>query len=337
MRRSLVAFFLAMVVLAAIGRPAAAEEPRVYLDTYQDGVRAGTETKVTSRGKGSSDNSAKSDKSAGSRKLMKNHQVVDSTSTAGDRDGVSDRVTKEFEEFKARVDRVQAEIDRKTATYNAAVDQYVDCMSGPRLRPCPPVASPDLPELPGQPEVRMVLIRSQGDPRTPPATGEAQPQIVLDPETVAYVALADLALKAPTPGIGPPPSLNKWDMAAVGYPLWLWAQGNTDPAPVSDSVYTLSVSLDARVAKIDFVMGDGNTVTCSGTDTKWTPAAKAGQESPTCGYRYSKPSLPKAKYTVTARTHWAIDWSINGQSGTIPYVQTASTQLPVGELQVLVR
>jgi hypothetical protein len=47
--------------------------------------------------------------------------------------------------------------------------------------------------------------------------------------------------------------------------------------------------------------------------------------------------LPAGNYTVTARTYWAVDWNINGNTGTIPYVQAASTTLPVGELQVLVR
>lgn len=62
-----------------------------------------------------------------------------------------------------------------------------------------------------------------------------------------------------------------------------------------------------------------------------------GAESPTCGYRYKKPSLPKGDYTVTAQTRWLVDWTINGVSGSIPVVQEATTALPVGELQSLVR
>ena len=38
------------------------------------------------------------------------------------------------------------------------------------------------------------------------------------------------------PGIGPSPDLNPWDMAAVGYPLWLWADGPTHVGPISDAV-----------------------------------------------------------------------------------------------------
>jgi hypothetical protein len=154
---------------------------------------------------------------------------------------------------------------------------------------------------------------------------------------VAQQAVARLRLTAPTPSVGPPPSINRWKMAAVGYPLWLWVDGTTDPAPVTDSDGPLSVSLDARVTSITFDMGDGHTVSCTGTGTRWTKEVAAGKPSPTCGYTYTKPSLPKGDYSVTATTHWAVDWNINGATGTLPYVQSATTAVPVGELQVLVR
>jgi hypothetical protein len=159
----------------------------------------------------------------------------------------------------------------------------------------------------------------------------------LDPVDVAYIALARLALTPPTPGIGPPPSINEWKMAAVGYPLWLWVAGDTAPPRASDSVAGLSVSLHAHVSKIVFSMGDGHNVSCANTGTPWTPAVAAGAKSPTCGYTYQRPSLPEGSYTVTAQTHWSIDWTVNGESGTIPFVQSTGTTLPVGELQVLVR
>jgi hypothetical protein len=232
----------------------------------------------------------------------------------------------------------EAEFKAKVATYQSALAKQQSCLTSGR-RPvttgnaaafCPP---PTLPNF-GDPGF-LVGVSTQTDPAKP---GEPTvPRITLDPQQVAYMAFARLRLTPPTPGIGPSPKLNKWDMAAVGYPLWLWAEGLTDPAPVSDSVFNLAVSLDAHVAKVDFDMGDGQTVTCSGDGSKWTSAIKPGQESPTCGYTYSKPSLPDAEYTVTVRTHWAVDWSMNGATGTIPYVQASTTTLPVGELQVLVR
>ena len=177
-------------------------------------------------------------------------------------------------------------------------------------------------------------IRQAGDPAAP---GQPAAAPALSPQEVAYIATARLRLTPPKPMIGPPPEINEWDMAAVGYPLWLWAEGNLDPAPVSDSVLDIGVSLDAHLVKVVFDMGDGHKVSCTDLGTKWTRAVKPSTESPSCGYTYTRPSLPAGSYTVTADAVWAVDWNINGTTGTIPLFQSASTEIPVGELQVLVR
>lgn len=176
-------------------------------------------------------------------------------------------------------------------------------------------------------------IRPAGDPDPDPAP-QAQP--ALTPQQVAYFAAARIRLIPPKPVIGPPPSINQWKMAAVGYPLWLWAEGNLDPAPVADSVADISVGLDARLVKIVYDMGDGHKLTCTDVSRSWTRDVTPGAPSPACGYAYQKPSLPKGKYTITANAVWAVDWNVNGVTGTIPFNQSATTQIPVGELQVLV-
>lgn len=163
----------------------------------------------------------------------------------------------------------------------------------------------------------------------------AAPQI--SPQDAARQAVAYLPLQPGKPTVGPPPTLNKWKMAAVGYPLWIWAEGNLDPAPVTRSVSGISVSLDASLAKIVYDLGDGTTITC-GPGTPWRKGSvPAGTPSPDCGHTYAKPSLPKGSYTITATTHWSVAWTAGGQSGTIPFTQTSSTTLPVGEVQTLVR
>lgn len=169
----------------------------------------------------------------------------------------------------------------------------------------------------------------------PPAQSGAT--VTITPYQAALTASAYLPLKPGQPTVGPPPDLNKWKMAAVGYPLWIWAEGNLDPAPVSQTVSGLSVSLDANLAKIVYTMGDGTTITC-GPGTPWRKGSHpAGTPSPDCGHTYTKPSLPKGKYTITATTHWSVAWTAGGQSGTIPFTQSSTTTLPVGEVQTLVR
>ena len=186
----------------------------------------------------------------------------------------------------------------------------------------PQAAAP--PTRPGQP-ARLA------QPAAPP------PPVRITGEEAAYTAFVKIKLTAPTPTIGPPPSINPWKMAAVGYPLWLWSSGATDPPLVTDTIAGLFVSLDPHVTKTVYRMGDGTTLTCRGTGTRWTTAVPAGQKSPTCGHTYEKPSLPRGDYTITATTHWAVDWNANGDTGTIPLTQTATTTLPVGEIQVLIR
>ena len=159
----------------------------------------------------------------------------------------------------------------------------------------------------------------------------------LSPQQAAYFAVARIHLTAPKPMIGPSPDLNPWKMAAVGYPLWLWADGTLNPAPVTDTVEDISVSLDAHLVKVVFDLGDGHKLSCTDLTTEWTTAVKPGTPSPACGYRYQQPSLPAGSYTVTANAVWAIDWTVNGTTGTIPFYQSASTTIPVGELQVLTR
>jgi hypothetical protein len=153
----------------------------------------------------------------------------------------------------------------------------------------------------------------------------------------AAIAVARLQLPTIAPGIGPSPDLNPWNMAAVGYPLWLWADGPTHVGPISDSVAGLSVSLDAEVSSLTFRMGDGHSVTCAGAGQPWTKSVQPGAKSPTCGYSYAKPSLPDDKYAVAAIANWAVTWTSNGQSGVINVPAVDTTDLPVGELQVLVR
>lgn len=162
-------------------------------------------------------------------------------------------------------------------------------------------------------------------------------QPAIAPAQAGAIAVARLQLPLNAPKVGPDPKVNKWKMAAVGYPLWIWADGPTHVGPVSDSVAGLSVSLDAQLTKTVFRMGDGKTVTCAGGGTPYRTGTKAATPSPTCGYRYEKPSLPKGDYTVTAIGYWAVTWSVNGASGVITVPRVATAPLPVGEVQVLVR
>ena len=164
-----------------------------------------------------------------------------------------------------------------------------------------------------------------------------EPVDVLDRATAEALArrvVVRLQLPKPTPHFGPDPSVNEWKMAAVGYPLWLWTEG---PRTVSssESAYGLTFTLTARYRSTTFDMGDGSTVRCTKT-TVYRRSTPPGTKSPTCGYGYLEAARGDGTYTVTATTHWDIDWSVAGFSGTLPGTHRASRELPVGELQAIV-
>ena len=62
------------------------------------------------------------------------------------------------------------------------------------------------------------------------------------------------------------------------------------------------------------------------------------QDSPTCGHRYEKMSTdqPDGAYQVTATSHWVVEWTGGGQSGTIEFdLTTDALPIRIGEAQVL--
>ncbi|MCA0251172.1 MAG: hypothetical protein LCH76_02550 [Actinobacteria bacterium] len=152
-------------------------------------------------------------------------------------------------------------------------------------------------------------------------------------EQLARRIVVRLQLPKPTPQFGPDPSVNEWNMAAVGYPIWLWTEG-VRTVTASESAYGYTFTLRAHYRSTSFEMGDGHTKKCTHT-TVYPRSAKPASKSPTCGYTYLE-AARDGTYTVTATTHWDVDWSVAGFSGTLPGTHSASRELPVGELQAIV-
>ncbi|MFD7161190.1 hypothetical protein ACFV9C_41860 [Kribbella sp. NPDC059898] len=126
----------------------------------------------------------------------------------------------------------------------------------------------------------------------------------------------------------------------VGVPVWLWAKDpsgvTVGPQHVQRTYQGLGVTIDAKMTKIVWDLGDGSTVTC-GQGTPYTPSAGVA-ESPTCGHKYTQisKSKPGGKYRITATSYWELDWAAGGQTGVIPLDFTQAAALGVGEIQVVV-
>ena len=152
---------------------------------------------------------------------------------------------------------------------------------------------------------------------------------------MAIRLVATLRFPAPKPIFGPDPNNNEWKMLAVGFPVWMWTEGPTTVSTsASSSGYTFRMT--ARWRSTTFHMGDGASVTCTSM-TKYSAAVKPGTASPNCGHVYTKPSLPKGKYTVRAVADWDVTWSVAGFSGVLPAYNEASASIPIGELVALNR
>lgn len=164
-------------------------------------------------------------------------------------------------------------------------------------------------------------------------------EVGIDPVVLANRAIASMDLDPIEIGIVPESGANRAGL--VGLPVWMWVDSPTEdtfgPITRSASEGSVSVSATASVSSIVWNMGDGTKVTCTG---KGTPYADhyGKQPSPTCGHRYAKMSSdqPDGAYQVTATSHWVVEWTGGGQSGTIEFdLTTDPLPIRIGEAQVL--
>ncbi|MFF4317089.1 ATP/GTP-binding protein [Streptomyces sp. NPDC001507] len=162
------------------------------------------------------------------------------------------------------------------------------------------------------------------------------PTTTVDPEQLAREAVDRMLLTGPA--IASPKPTGRY---VVGMPMWMWVtQSPTTYGPNSASATLagVTVTATAKVSKIDWTMGDGNTVTCQGPGTPYA-ASYGKQTSPTCGHMYATASAasPGAKYAVTATATWSVNWQVTGggETGQFTEVRQTQEQVAVGEVQVV--
>lgn len=191
---------------------------------------------------------------------------------------------------------------------------------------CPPPAPPGDDDADGNP---------------PPAVGAPPGAPPVDPVVVAWRAIASLDLQAIDIQIAPAPlSADTESMGLVGLPVWLWTEETATtwgPTTASASDGPVSVTVTARVDRVEWNMDDGTVVTCETSGTSFDPAIHGVEDrSQDCGHVYQRVSRETSgAYTVTATSYWVAEWSSGAESGSIPFDFTASEQIRIGELQVL--
>jgi hypothetical protein len=159
------------------------------------------------------------------------------------------------------------------------------------------------------------------------------PTPTLTPEEAVEAVVAEIEFTAATPEMGPNREHHAFPFdTAVGYPIWLWADGGTVSRTVSETIGGNSVSISIRLKSVDWDLGDGTVLQCN-RGTPWRVGTIAGSSSPTCGHVYTVPG----SYNVVATSRWEIDWTAGGQSGTMNHSISASRRFDVGEIHVLIR
>ena len=155
-----------------------------------------------------------------------------------------------------------------------------------------------------------------------------------DPRVMAWQILAQIDIRAGEIGLAPTTG-----NALVGMPTWMWVDnpGPTTTGPVTRSTTAqgYTVTIEARLARVVYIMGDGTTVTCSGVDAAGTRYLdRYGMESsPTCGHRYLRPG----SFPVTATSQWEVAWYGIGEAGVIALEVQRSAEVTVREGHAVVR
>jgi len=152
-----------------------------------------------------------------------------------------------------------------------------------------------------------------------------------DAQQAAWDVIASLTMPMPALTVGPAPSLNEWNMAVVGYPLWFWTSESANEA-TSATANGVAVTITAKRLSTTFDFGDDTSLTCT-KSTPYPATVVPMIVSPDCGHVYQTPSLPSGSYTIKATAHWQIDWTAAGYSGTETRDFSQTTPLRVGELQ----
>lgn len=175
----------------------------------------------------------------------------------------------------------------------------------------------------------------QGWPRVVFAPN-GQPVVVpqVSPAELAEEAISKMELSAPDIRLAPP--ADSPHGATIGFPVWMWTarrEATVGPVTRTASAGSITVTATATLAKIDWSMGDGTTVSCAGPGTEFTDDL-AGQPSPTCGHVYRE-IVAGGAAAINATSRWEIRWSGGGQSAFRTMALTSSAQLPVREIRTL--
>lgn len=168
-------------------------------------------------------------------------------------------------------------------------------------------------------------VAEDADPATP-----GTPPLTVD--QVREVAIARINMGAPDIGASPCLAAPGACRGTVGVPVWLWVGDGTGSLPSDSATVTagpFTITATAKVSKVKWSLGDGQSVTCDGVGTKYDPE-RDGWSSPACGFEAGWKQ--SGTHTLTATYVWEITWS-GSATGSATQNLSTTEQVTVGELQ----
>lgn len=164
---------------------------------------------------------------------------------------------------------------------------------------------------------------------TPSSPAPTRPQVSV--ATVRKRAVDKMTLSPPDVKASPCQSTDACE-ATVGVPVWLWIGDGDGTMPTHSASATAgryTIKATAKVSKVTWTLGDGQSTTCSGGGTKYDPDIH-GWTTPTCGFANGWSTA--GTYTLTATYHWDISWT-GDQTGSATQTISATRQVTATELQ----
>ncbi|MEV6774386.1 hypothetical protein AB0N05_37695 [Nocardia sp. NPDC051030] len=182
------------------------------------------------------------------------------------------------------------------------------------------------------------------------------PRAVVDPLTVAQELVTGMQIRRIAIGIVPEPDDPPGSrVGLIGMPVWLWdttlppdSEHTRGPITRFATVGTLTVSATAVNTAVVWNLGDGGLpVVCPLPAVNNTPYLDVFLDLPPItgcgrfapGWRKTSIDEPGGQFTVSATSLWVVTWTATSATGTVggsfPLLPTATTQVRVGEMQVL--
>lgn len=161
------------------------------------------------------------------------------------------------------------------------------------------------------------------------------PEQAVDPAVLAEEAWSRTTV--PIPGVNLNPGTDQDQV--VNLATWLWVD-SLAPVSAAASAGPVTVTVTATPMRVEWSMGNGDSVVCDGPGTPYDPARSPESQAAGCSYTYrsSSAQAPGGRFTITATSVWSVAWSASGVAGggdLGPLRRTGSVAVRVAEIQAV--